>query len=746
MSLLLLESALRSLMLASVVWAGLQIFRVRNVVAQKTAWGLVLATALVMPWLAPVAARWQLLPPGATLVLPAHPMTLLEELQARLQAKSAANPRPASITAPVPQIRSTHIQVPAAPEPDTPAAKNPTRPSAAGRSDERSFHRAPIDSTPVLFTSVENTTPQPVSPQQVAPQPTPVLPAISLAVIALFLYLAVAAVLLARIGLGLLAALRLLHSATPVAIGNTPYFAAGLRLRSSSKVASPITIGSAVVLPADYEAWDTEKLRIVLAHEHSHIRQGDFYLQLLAGLYSALVWFSPLGWWIKSELSDLAEAISDRAGLEQAASRSSYAQILLEFAAAPRPTPIGVAMARTGSLSRRIERLLNDSAFRQAFSGGRARIFAAVLLVPAALFAATALVRVEAAGQTAPPPPPPAQVAPEAAPAPDLPAQPASDPQVAPAPQAAAAPQVAPAPQPGPPAALAPVAPEADIENIQILPAPPAIMTVRAPRVVIAPMPKIRVNVPMAVVAPMPPLAIRIAPHTMILSQDNVSTGNGYSYHYSNNGESYAVISGDGSEHMTFSGDIHTGEIDKARKLAHGAFVWFNHDGKSYYIDDPQTLANIKAMYAPMEALGKQQEELGKQQEELGKQQEVLGEKQEQAEIPAPDISKEMAELNASMAKLQAKMGKTVTREELADLQGELGELQGRLGELQGEMGSRQGEFGEKMGKLGELQGELGAKQGKLGAEQGRLAQEADRKIKSIIDESLHNGKAHPVE
>ncbi len=68
------------------------------------------------------------------------------------------------------------------------------------------------------------------------------------------------------------------------------------------------------MLPADYTEWDSEKLRIVLAHERSHVRQGDFYLQTLAGLYAVLFWFSPLGWWLKRKLSDLSETISDRAG------------------------------------------------------------------------------------------------------------------------------------------------------------------------------------------------------------------------------------------------------------------------------------------------------------------------------------------------------------------------------------------------------------------------------------------------
>jgi len=33
-----------------------------------------------------------------------------------------------------------------------------------------------------------------------------------------------------------------------------------------------------------------------------------------------------------------------------------------------------------------------------------------------------------------------------------------------------------------------------------------------------------------------------------------------------------------------------------------------------------------------------------------------------------------------------------------------------------------------------------------LGAEQGRIAAEADRKVKSIIDQNLRDGKARPVE
>jgi len=347
----LIEAAVRALVVALAVWAGLRILRVGNVLAQKAAWGLVLAAALLMPLL----MHWQWLPVNTTVKLPA----------------------------------------------------------AAWHEDDSPLAGAPVlNSGPILkseFDPARNAAPEATSsPSQLAPDSQPTAPAtkasfIRVATLGWFLYLAVCAALLMRLLLGLGSAARLWLRAEPVSITPQLVQAAGLRLRSSPRVASPVAVGSGVVLPADYAEWDAEKLRIVLAHERSHIRQGDFYLQMLAELYAALFWVSPLGWWLKRKLCDLGEAISDRAGLEVAASRSSYAQILLEFAALPRLTLIqGVSMAHSSNLSHRIERLLNESSFRQAFANCRRRALLAVLLVPVALFAATSLIRVEAAASSQP--------------------------------------------------------------------------------------------------------------------------------------------------------------------------------------------------------------------------------------------------------------------------------------------------------------------------------------------------------
>jgi beta-lactamase regulating signal transducer with metallopeptidase domain len=711
----LLEAAVRALAGALAVYAGLRIFRVSNVLAQKAAWGFVLAASLLMP----LMMRWQGLPASVAIKLPVPAWRHTPESLPVVAPRSTSALTSVSSSEPAPQFS------------DTPN-------SMAGTGD-----RFPAPSI-----SISKFNPQPSDPQIPAPYPQvnsaprSIVHSLEPSTLAGLLYLAVCAALLLRMIYGLGKALKIWKTAKPIFPEARRQFAHDMCLRASEFVSSPVTIGSGVVLPADYIEWDAEKLRIVLAHESSHIRQGDFYLQLLAGVYAAVFWFSPLGWWLKHKLSELGEAISDRAGLEEAASSASYAQILLEFAALPRPTLIGVAMARNSNLSHRIERLLNESSFRQAFAGSR-RMMLAVLLVPVALFAATALVRVEAAQSDASAPlmnspqlmsPAAAQQSADASRTgqskPDQSQDEASPTEESP---------VVPPPLPAVPANLAPSS--ADVMP-EIAPTPPLPTNppnadnygdvVRIHKTVIDNIHKVVID-------------------NALIAQSDAGR-NGYSYHWSSNGDSWALVT-DRSEHVRFSGDWHDGTkdmIEKVRSQGHEKFLLFTRDGKSYFLDDPAVVAQIEAMYKPMEELGRQQEELGKQQEALGKQQEELGRKQETVTIPAPDMSKEMAELKATlaaaMAKIDAENADAISQKELSDLQGKMGAIQGRLGEIEGKIGAERGKFGEMQGKLGEQQGKLGAEQGRLGAEQGRIGAEANQKVKGIIDESLSNGKARPVQ
>jgi beta-lactamase regulating signal transducer with metallopeptidase domain len=362
-----IDAALRSLLLATLVWSGLRIFRVRNFPAQRATWAAVLAGALFMPVLLVISARWNVFP-SETLVIPTRLVSMQSSLAPDRQTASADLP----------------AEPDAAPEPDLPDAPKATRHAIASQVQSPTLA---IPTKPTLAAAA------PVKQQANGLRPA------TWAAFAVGLYVLVATGFLIRLVCGLASILRLWHVSRPALLGNAYRHHSDLNVRSSRDVLSPVTIGSGVLLPEDYAEWDQEKLRVVLAHERAHICNRDFYWQILASLYAALVWFSPLGWWLKHELSDLGEAISDRAGLEEARNRSAYARILLEFAAAPNPNFIGVAMARKSNISRRIERLLNDRVFHQAVAVSR-RVRAAFLLAPFALFAFTALVRVEAAAVT----------------------------------------------------------------------------------------------------------------------------------------------------------------------------------------------------------------------------------------------------------------------------------------------------------------------------------------------------------
>jgi len=119
MTLVLIEASLRSLLAGLVVAIGLRVFRVHNVVAQKAAWGLVLTAALAMPLLLPTVGRSQLLPASVSIPLPAHPMTLLEELQARILARNPAGRMPKPAASAVPQDKSKQDEESASPAPET---------------------------------------------------------------------------------------------------------------------------------------------------------------------------------------------------------------------------------------------------------------------------------------------------------------------------------------------------------------------------------------------------------------------------------------------------------------------------------------------------------------------------------------------------------------------------------------------------------------------------------------------------
>ena len=323
----ILESALRTSIMASFVWATLWLSRVSHVVAQKIAWCLFLAAAVAMP----------------------------------------------SLT----QQHAFKFSLP-----------------VALRSDRATWPLAGAQDSPRVHMIAEST----------ATSVRPVLKAgdagsntrqriAELYFLAPIAYLMICAIFLLRLLLGLIWAFLVWRRARPVS-GLT---ASLVTVRSSDDVSTPYTIGFSIVLPSSFNDWDPAKLRIVLAHERSHIRQADSFLQLLARLHTAIFWFSPAAWWLQKELADLGEAISDHAAISEGPDRCSYAEVLLEFAAMSRRPLAGIAMARSKGINRRMDRILNDTLFRRAFMHGKMHTLVAAAVVSVALLVSTSLVVVRAA-------------------------------------------------------------------------------------------------------------------------------------------------------------------------------------------------------------------------------------------------------------------------------------------------------------------------------------------------------------
>lgn len=170
-------------------------------------------------------------------------------------------------------------------------------------------------------------------------------------------YVLIAAILLLRVCIGLGIGIVLLRRSRSTGIPG---------IRESDRISAPVTLGIArpsIVLPPGWRDWSSLRLEAVLAHERSHIARRDPAVQLLSALHRALLWASPLSWFLHQRIVRTAEEASDDAAVEATRDRTAYAESLLDFMKRGvwSSTSAGVPMARYGNPEHRIRRILNGS-------------------------------------------------------------------------------------------------------------------------------------------------------------------------------------------------------------------------------------------------------------------------------------------------------------------------------------------------------------------------------------------------
>jgi beta-lactamase regulating signal transducer with metallopeptidase domain len=607
---LLLEAALRSMVMGAIVFVVLRVMRIDQVRARRTAWLLALVGALAMPALVGAQIGPRLLP-------------------------DIAPPRPQA---------ATYI----------PALSEATNYGVAAH------QQAPLIA------------------EERDPQAGLTGTLWSLAVIG---YCAVAAVLSLRLCAGVGLALRLRNQSERVIFPFDPE----LDVRVSSRISTPVTIGSSVLLPGGYISWDGATLCIVLSHERAHVRQSDFYVHALAGLHCALFWFNPFSWWLQRQLSELGEALSDCAAVEQAESRASYAETLLSFANRGRAPAAGVAMASASNLTARIERLLSDRGFERSFEVKHRLPYVAAGVVMMAMVAATSMVRVQAA-----PTKPPLNA--------DTPTS-----------------------------AEVPTSSDTKANT------------------------KVNTNTNGTTNT-----------DTDSHADTKVTSGAHSSKKSAKKADAQPVEQDETTDDPLEDGVMaintdHSHTMFNSGNLLpshQGDYIYFQHDGKHYLIQDPAIIAQAQAMLAPMKALREQQKELGLKQRGLALKQVTLGAQQgalaaaqvHAAKIDTPEFKRDVAELKNVIKDMHLdELTAQINRNALAEVQIHLAEIQAATGKLTADLAMQQADFGAQQGVLGAQQGQLGEQQARLGEQQRKIVEQVRRQLKPIIEQAIREGKGNAV-
>lgn len=799
-----LAPALRSMALGGAVWLLLAVFRVRDISFRLAAWTAVLYAALAMPFLGRLM-------PEVPVFLPAAQTSAVEMVvapNASRPAASVASLDNSKVSATVgfnlaaewtPELMRRSLA-------DQSKARAENEPAGSSRISEYSPWATPGKSISTnvsgASTGIENRNPVSLAAYKTA---APVSKqrrgrAIPWLLLTGVVYCLVAAVLLARFAMGMFLSAKLRREATEIddeelgLLLDREMREAGVRraprLVESASLSVPATLGilrPIILLPTDWRSWNETQTKAVLAHELSHIARRDPQTQWLTALHHAFFWFSPLSWWLDHSIEELAEQASDDDALRAGADRVRYAEVLLDFLATlkmgrGRVRWQAVSMAQGARSKRRLERILAGGRLSRRLGQG-AVLAVALGALPLVCLAATLDPTFGPEAQmplTPAPPPPPANLIEPGGP--QVPAALATPATVAPNGPTVPGPVSAPATAPPPPR----IAPRPTGPPLAVV-APRIIGIIGERLVVMAPQAFVALRqdwqaAPQSPTAPPSPAAVPALPAPP--PQGEFSEYWSYNDDNCGGNQAFVVVSGDRT--MSACGSMN--EMEHVRKLRgkiHGDFVWFRRDGRSYVIQDPDTVRAAIAAFGPQKELGREQGKLGRQQGELGRQQAELGRRQSEVRITVPDMSAEMARLDAqlrsfdfSSAQVELRraqeqlaaaqkeleqhneqdfeqqmrqfqeavreLDSSATQQMLAHAQSEAALIQSRLGSLQALAGERQAALGQQQAELGQRQAALGRRQAELGRKQAEAARKAMEQVRQLIQRAIARGLAKP--
>jgi beta-lactamase regulating signal transducer with metallopeptidase domain/peroxiredoxin len=231
-------------------------------------------------------------------------------------------------------------------------------------------------------------------PRAVAPRVVPAhrrWPEISGVSVGLFVYVLGIVVMLARLAGSVVAVRRMQRSGESVGSGAWMRALArwrvelGIRstveLRRTQQVSVPAVVGWSrpiILLPETItDAAEPAVVDGILLHELCHIRRADYAWNMVVRIAQTVFWPHPFVWMACRAAERAREQVCDELCVRRLAGASAYRAVLLDVASAliRRPGPsLGLAMARTSRLERRLARIDNTSGIAECVLSSVARV------------------------------------------------------------------------------------------------------------------------------------------------------------------------------------------------------------------------------------------------------------------------------------------------------------------------------------------------------------------------------------
>jgi BlaR1 peptidase M56 len=162
-------------------------------------------------------------------------------------------------------------------------------------------------------------------------------------------------------------------------------------LARSPRVSVPVALGwlrPTIVLPDSLTGPSSAgSIDAVLLHELAHVRRGDYAWNVILRVVQAAYWPHVLVWVLGRAIAEVRERVCDELCVYEMGSPAAYRDALLSVARGivRRPSPaLGLAMARTSKLARRLARIERSDGDRRFRTGLPATFVIGTMAIAAA--------------------------------------------------------------------------------------------------------------------------------------------------------------------------------------------------------------------------------------------------------------------------------------------------------------------------------------------------------------------------